>query len=281
VPPDRARPAAAKIGRPVGLPVEIALHGVSGQDNLLRSNASFKNEAETSAMFTHLLPQPQPPVSTRADRTMNYELHVVKGRSATTALKLTDGETSVGRHNACAIRIKSSQVSRRHCEISQKNDKLIVRDLNSSNGTIVNGKRIKEVSILQDGDELTIGGVVLRIVKVQGGGGGRTAAETAVKASDTAELDAMVDNGEDIEFEIDLDVDADEDDLGFETVPLEDDSEPTPPPKAAARAGAAPGNAAPAKPTPKAESKPSAPAKRTEEDDAVDEFLLDLRLDEE
>jgi predicted component of type VI protein secretion system len=214
---------------------------------------------------------------------MNYELHVVKGRSATTALKLTDGETSVGRHNACTIRIKSSQVSRRHCEISQKNDKLVVRDLNSSNGTIVNGKRIKDVSILQDGDELTIGGVVLRIVKVQGGGVTGPVPKSTVKPSDTAELDALNDDGEDVEFEIDLDADQDEDDLGFETVPLEDDSESAPPlPKETGRAGAAPGNAAP--PKPKAEPKPAAKpaaAKRTEEDDAVDEFLLDLRLDEE
>lgn len=213
---------------------------------------------------------------------MNYELHVVKGRSATTALKLIDGETSVGRHNACTIRIKSSQVSRRHCEISQKNGKLVVRDLNSSNGTIVNGKRIKEVSILQDGDELTIGGVVLRIVKVvQGSGIAGPATKTTVKASDTAELDALSDDGEDVEFEIDMDAEADEDDLGFETVPLEDESEPAPPPPkaATARAGAAPGNAAPTKPKP--EPKPPAAAKRTAEDDAVDEFLLDLRLDEE
>jgi predicted component of type VI protein secretion system len=213
---------------------------------------------------------------------MNYELHVVKGRSATTALKLIDGETSVGRHNACTIRIKSSQVSRRHCEISQKNGKLVVRDLNSSNGTIVNGKRIKEVSILQDGDELTIGGVVLRIVKVQGSGVAGPATKTTVKASDTAELDALSDDGEDVEFEIDMDAEADEDDLGFETVSLEDESEPAPPPpkEATARAGAAPGNAAPPKPKPEPKP-PTPPAKRTDEDAAVDEFLLDLRLDEE
>ncbi|ODU00365.1 MAG: hypothetical protein ABS79_03525 [Planctomycetes bacterium SCN 63-9] len=214
---------------------------------------------------------------------MNYELHVVKGRSATTALKLSDGETSVGRHNACTIRIKSSQVSRRHCEISQKNGKLIVRDLNSSNGTIVNGKRIKEISILQDGDELTIGGVVLRIVGVREGGAasGPTAAKSPVKPSDTAELDAMPDE-DGVEFEIDLD--ADQDDLGFnETVPLDDESDaPAPPPNAAGgRAGAAPGNAAPSKPKADPKPVPSTPPARTPADDAIDEFLLDLKLDDD
>jgi pSer/pThr/pTyr-binding forkhead associated (FHA) protein len=218
---------------------------------------------------------------------MNYELHVVKGRSATTALKLSEGETSVGRHDACTIRIKSSQVSRRHCEISQKNGKLVVRDLNSSNGTIVNGKRIKEVSILQDGDELTIGGVVLRIVKVDGAGATAVSSPGTIKASDTAELDALSidDDTGDGEFEIDLDTD-DQDDLGFETVPLDDVAETAPAPtQSSGRAGAAPGNAAPSKPAkPAPESKVTpkqATTNRTAEDEAVDQFLLDLQLDED
>ena len=214
---------------------------------------------------------------------MNYELHVVKGRSATTALKLIEGETTVGRHNSCAIRIKSSQVSRRHCEISQKNGKLVVRDLNSSNGTMVNGKRIKDISILQDGDELTIGGVVLRIVRIAEGAAESAApVKGSIKPSDTAELNAIP--AEDDEFEISLELD--QDDLGFnDTVPLDDESDApsVAPGKATGRAGAAPGNAAP--PKPKAEAKPApkaaAPAKRTPEDDAIDEFLLDLKLDDE
>ncbi len=43
---------------------------------------------------------------------MNYVLQVVRGRSATTTLKLADGVTSLGRHDDCVVRIKSSQVSR-------------------------------------------------------------------------------------------------------------------------------------------------------------------------
>lgn len=212
---------------------------------------------------------------------MNYELHVVKGRSATTALKLAEGQTSIGRHNACTIRIKSSQVSRRHCEINQNNGKLIVRDLNSSNGTIVNGKRIKGVSILQDGDELTIGGVVLRIVTTGANGAvAPSAPKPAIKPSDTAEIEAIaVEDGDgDAEFEIDLD--PDQDDLGFaDVIPLDDDNETMPSSKVAGKAGLAPGNAAPPKPAAKPVPPKPAPSKRTEEDDAVDQFLLDLDLD--
>ena len=73
---------------------------------------------------------------------MNYVLQVVRGRSASTTLKLTDNVTSLGRHDDCVIRIKSSQVSRRHCELFEVGGQLMLRDLGSSNGTYVNGKRV-------------------------------------------------------------------------------------------------------------------------------------------
>ena len=97
---------------------------------------------------------------------MNYVLQVVRGRSATTTLKLADGVTSIGRHDDCLIRIKSSQVSRRHCELLEDGDKLTIRDLGSSNGTFVNGKRVLGQQRLKHGDELTVGAVTLRVAKL-------------------------------------------------------------------------------------------------------------------
>src|SRR5262249_62106504 len=95
---------------------------------------------------------------------MNHVLQVVRGRSVTTTLKLAEGVTSLGRHDDCLIRIKSSQVSRRHCEIFEVGGKLTVRDLGSSNGTFVNGKRVTGQQTLKSGDELTLGAVTLRVV---------------------------------------------------------------------------------------------------------------------
>ena len=83
-----------------------------------------------------------PSRKTNGPSTMNYVLQVVRGRSASTTLKLTDNVTSLGRHDDCVIRIKSSQVSRRHCELFEVGGQLMLRDLGSSNGTFVNGKRV-------------------------------------------------------------------------------------------------------------------------------------------
>ena len=80
---------------------------------------------------------------------MDFELLVVRGRSASEALKLADGVTTVGRQDECQIRIKSSQVSRRHCELFEKKGLLLVKDLGSSNGTFVNGKKIQGQQVLE------------------------------------------------------------------------------------------------------------------------------------
>ena len=97
---------------------------------------------------------------------MNYVLQVVRGRSVSTTLKLTDNVTSLGRHDDCAIRIKSAQVSRRHCELFEVGGQLMLRDLGSSNGTFVNGKRVTGEQSLKHGDELTVGAVTLRVAKL-------------------------------------------------------------------------------------------------------------------
>lgn len=63
------------------------------------------------------------------------------------------GTTVLGRHADCDIRINSEGISRRHAEIVVTNDGLLVRDLNSSNGTFVNGEKVTEAQ-LKVGDEV-------------------------------------------------------------------------------------------------------------------------------
>ena len=79
---------------------------------------------------------------------------------------LTDKSTVVGRRPDCTLRIPTGDVSRQHCEISVGDDEVIVRDLGSSNGTYVNGKRVAE-SKLSAGDRLEVGPVVF-VVQIEG-----------------------------------------------------------------------------------------------------------------
>jgi len=61
----------------------------------------------------------------------------------------------VGRHRRCDARLDSPHVSRRHCCLLRDGDELVVRDLGSSNGTRINGRRVEE-GRLGPGDELAI-----------------------------------------------------------------------------------------------------------------------------
>lgn len=194
---------------------------------------------------------------------MDYHLLVVRGRSASQPLRLADGVTTVGRHDDCQVRIKSSQVSRRHCELFEKKGLLLVKDLGSSNGTIVNGKRIKDQQVLEPGDELTIGGVTLRVAKV--GEEPPVRAVAPPPAGDTAVVDAIpVAVDDDEEFEIDF------------------DDEPTAAPGPATAATSAPTPVPPEpKKAPAAPAAASAPSEPALADEAIADFLLDIKLDDD
>lgn len=65
-------------------------------------------------------------------------------------------KTSLGRHPANVLCLGDREVSKEHAVIEQRGPQFVVRDLGSSNGTFVNGKRIHE-HVLREGDELVLG----------------------------------------------------------------------------------------------------------------------------
>jgi hypothetical protein len=69
---------------------------------------------------------------------------------------------TVGRSLENDVCLGDPEVSRRHCEFEQFEDLIVVSDLDSSNGTFVNGLRIKQVT-LEPGDKLTLGRRAFRI----------------------------------------------------------------------------------------------------------------------
>jgi pSer/pThr/pTyr-binding forkhead associated (FHA) protein len=61
----------------------------------------------------------------------------------------------VGRHPACDTRLDFPRVSRHHCCLTVEHGELVVKDLGSTNGVRINGKRV-QVGRLKEGDELAI-----------------------------------------------------------------------------------------------------------------------------
>jgi EAL domain-containing protein (putative c-di-GMP-specific phosphodiesterase class I) len=67
---------------------------------------------------------------------------------------------TIGRNDACDFPIESSRVSREHVRIELTADGYVARDLESTNGTYINGVKIKEAP-LADGDILTVANIGL------------------------------------------------------------------------------------------------------------------------
>jgi len=63
----------------------------------------------------------------------------------------------LGRSTTASVRLADREVSRKHSQIDREGDDYVLRDLGSSNGTFLNGKRILGAAKLSDGDEVLIG----------------------------------------------------------------------------------------------------------------------------
>ena len=76
--------------------------------------------------------------------------------------------TLVGRKEECDLRLDHKSVSKMHCVIVKTDGLLLLRDLGSTNGTRVNGQRVRRAALMPD-DELTIAGFKFRIEFGQAG----------------------------------------------------------------------------------------------------------------
>ena len=65
---------------------------------------------------------------------------------------------TIGRSPGAEFIVEAALVSRLHCQLIATEDSLQVKDLGSTNGTFVNGKKVTRAT-LSDGDKLTIGRV--------------------------------------------------------------------------------------------------------------------------
>jgi len=79
-------------------------------------------------------------------------------------------ELSVGRVQGNELMLPKGNVSKRHARLLYRDGRFIVTDLNSTNGTYVNRRKITQATIVREGDRIYIGDFVLRI-ETSGGEG--------------------------------------------------------------------------------------------------------------
>ena len=86
----------------------------------------------------------------------NYVLEILDGDRAGEVLPVADRLLRIGRKPGNDIVLADEKTSGVHCEIAPEGDRLVLKDLGSTNGTFLDGKRITEI-VLTPGDVVTVG----------------------------------------------------------------------------------------------------------------------------
>jgi pSer/pThr/pTyr-binding forkhead associated (FHA) protein len=98
------------------------------------------------------------------------------------ACELKVDKTTIGRVEDNMFQISEQSISSHHCEVLLRGSDVVVKDLNSTNGTFINDEKITE-SVLKPGQTLRLGQVELRLET--GTAGTPTAASPPVKKKDS------------------------------------------------------------------------------------------------
>ncbi len=184
--------------------------------------------------------------------------------------------TKIGRGHEATLKMVHPLISRVHCEFFEHNGQLMVRDLDSLNGTFVNQDRITEDTPLESNSTVVIGSAMVRLLigddadrMPPARGEGKIVGSAETLRHET--LQKIVKGGETVSDEQLWDATAEEPTSGDDAaVDLQFDDEPAPPakpqappkpmaPKPAAPA-AGPGVPAPTPAKPAAPQKPAGPA---------------------
>ncbi len=91
---------------------------------------------------------------------MDIRLVVEQGGRRRQVYRMRTAEMVVGRKGGCGLRIPSAQVSRQHCRLRRAQGFVVLEDLGSINGTVLNGQRVQGTQALRPGDRLQIGPVM-------------------------------------------------------------------------------------------------------------------------
>jgi DNA-binding NtrC family response regulator len=106
---------------------------------------------------TNALPQ-----ATETERVTQLRLRVVGGPQAGVTFLTTAERTVIGTHPSANLRLEDPTLSRFHCELAVQEGRVTVRDLDSTNGTIVDGVQVLS-AYLREGATLALGETRIRV----------------------------------------------------------------------------------------------------------------------
>ena len=95
-----------------------------------------------------------------------FKLIVKSGDEINKTYLLDKNKNTIGRDPKSDIVIDDIEISRNHLEVLIQGEEVLFEDLNSTNGTFLNGKRLEKTAAVSDGDLISIGkNIVLEFIK--------------------------------------------------------------------------------------------------------------------
>lgn len=135
-----------------------------------------------SADLIFLARENEPMPAPEVDQLIDVKLEILDGPEAGTVVDVPRGETTLGRAPSCNVVLNSPAVGRAHARIERGNKRLVLQDLQSANGTTLNGTRIEDTTVLASGDVISLGGVRSLTVRIKGTPSAQAAANVAADA---------------------------------------------------------------------------------------------------
>ena len=118
-----------------------------------------------------------------------FELFFRAGERAGERVRLLADRVTFGRKSSNTVVLKDAKVSGVHCEVALEDGRPVLRDLGSTNGTFLEGKRIDEI-VLDHGDRVTLGETELSLIDVRRGDSAELAQMAQMAAGAPSALDA-------------------------------------------------------------------------------------------
>ena len=119
----------------------------------VEKNGESENKTEKTAQTLQL----------NNDFKINSKLEILSDNINLDSVEITAVETNIGRQRSNEIVLFDSSVSRVHAQIVKKKYYYLIKDLNSTNGVIVNNNYVKE-KILNNGDLILLGDIRLKFI---------------------------------------------------------------------------------------------------------------------
>ena len=127
---------------------------------------------------------------------MQVTLKIVKGPSQGKELKISRSKFIIGRGDHCHLRVRSDKISRQHCQIDVEGAQVVVRDLGSRNGTLVNGEKTEGDLELRAGDVIQVGPLQFEVKIDHTLGGKKRPKISGIQEAAARTADTNVDDGD-------------------------------------------------------------------------------------